>query len=141
MYLSGLNSIFLDGTTGQKSICQCRRHKRCELDPWVRKIPQRRKWQPTLVFLPGESHGQRSLVGYSPRSRKESDTAERLSTYMHAPRSDTGAPHSQMCRSLLTVLLELQPLAWLCYCLLWDWVQGTSSLSSHVPEEGREPQL
>ena len=36
-------------------------------DPWVRKIPWRRKCQPTPVFLPGESHGQRSLVGYSPR--------------------------------------------------------------------------
>ena len=35
-------------------------------DPWVGKIPWRRKWQPTPVFLPGESHGQRSLVGYSP---------------------------------------------------------------------------
>ena len=46
--------------------------------------PQRRKWQPTLVSLPGESHGQRSLVGYSPRSRKESDTAERLSTEWNA---------------------------------------------------------
>ena len=39
---------------------------------------RRRKWQPTPVFLPGESHGQRSLVGYSPRGRKESDTTERL---------------------------------------------------------------
>ena len=38
----------------------------------------RRKWQPTPVFLPGESHGWRSLVGYSPRGRKESDTTERL---------------------------------------------------------------
>ena len=38
----------------------------------------RRKWQPTPVFLPGESHGQRSLAGYSPRSRKQSDTTERL---------------------------------------------------------------
>ena len=35
------------------------------LDPWVGKIPWRRKWQPTPVFLPGESYGQRSLVGYS----------------------------------------------------------------------------
>ena len=40
--------------------------------------PQRRKWQPTLVFLPGESYGQRSLVGYSPWGRKESGTTERL---------------------------------------------------------------
>ena len=36
-----------------------------EFDPWVRKMPWRREWQPTPVFLPGESHGQRSLVGYS----------------------------------------------------------------------------
>ena len=41
-------------------------------------IPWRRKWQPTPVFLPGESHGQRSLVGYSPWGRKESETTERL---------------------------------------------------------------
>ena len=40
---------------------------------WVRKIPWRRKWQPTPVFLPGEFHGQRNLVGYSPRGREESD--------------------------------------------------------------------
>ena len=38
--------------------------------PWVRKIPWRKKWLPTPVFLPGESHGQRSLVGYSPRGHK-----------------------------------------------------------------------
>ena len=50
------------------------RDKRCGFDPWVWKIPQRRKWQPTPVLLPGESHGQRSLVGYSPWGRKESDT-------------------------------------------------------------------
>ena len=43
-------------------------------DPWVRKIPWRKEWQPTPVFLPGESHGQMSLVGYSPLGRKESDT-------------------------------------------------------------------
>ena len=36
------------------------------MDAWVKKIPWRRKWQPTPVFLPGESHGQRNLVGYSP---------------------------------------------------------------------------
>ena len=39
---------------------------RCGFDPWVRKIPWRRVGQPTLVFLPGESHGQRRLAGYSP---------------------------------------------------------------------------
>ena len=45
--------------------CQCRRHKRCGFSPWVGKIPWSRAWQHTPVFLPGESHGQRSLVGYS----------------------------------------------------------------------------
>src|SRR5574340_1109912 len=45
-------------------------------DPWVRKIPWRRKWHPTPVFLLGKSHEQRSLVGYSPRGCKESDTTE-----------------------------------------------------------------
>ena len=49
-------------------------------DPWVGKIPWRRKWPPTPVFLPGESHGQRSLADYSPWGHKESDTTEQLST-------------------------------------------------------------
>ena len=49
--------------SGKESTCQC---KRCRFDPWVRKIPWRRKWQPSPVFLPGKSHGQRNLVGYSP---------------------------------------------------------------------------
>ena len=49
-------------------------------NPWVGKIPWRRKWEPTPVFLPGEFHGQRSLVGYSPWGCKESDTTERLNT-------------------------------------------------------------
>ena len=52
------------GTRGKEPACQCRRHKRHGFDPWIGKIPWRRVWQPTLVFLPGESHGQRSLVGY-----------------------------------------------------------------------------
>ena len=43
---------------------------------WLRKIPWRRAWQPTPVFLPGEPHGQWSLVGYSLWGRKESDTTE-----------------------------------------------------------------
>ena len=47
-------------------------------NPWVGKIPWRRKWQPAPVFLPGESHGQRSLAGYSPWGHKELDMAEQL---------------------------------------------------------------
>jgi len=49
-------------------------------DPWIGKIPWRRKWQITPVFLPGEFPRKRSLAGYSPWGRKESDTTERLST-------------------------------------------------------------
>ena len=63
--------------SGNESVCQCRRCKRCRFDPWVRKIPWRREWQPTLVFLPGKFHGQRSLVGCSLWGGKESDTTER----------------------------------------------------------------
>ena len=51
-------------------------------DPWVGKIPWKREWQPTSVFLPGKSLGQRSLVGYSPWGPKESDTTDQLSTHM-----------------------------------------------------------
>ena len=51
------------GASGKESTCQCRRGKRCGFDPWIRKIPWRRAWQPTPVSLLGASHGQRSLVG------------------------------------------------------------------------------
>ena len=51
-------------------------------DLWVQKIPWRRKWHPTPAFMPGKSHGQRSLVDYSPWGLKESDTTEQL-TYTH----------------------------------------------------------
>ena len=54
------------GASGKEPSCQCRRCKRPEFNPWVRKIPWRRAWQPTPVFLPGESYGQRSLAGCSP---------------------------------------------------------------------------
>ena len=68
--------------SGKDSVCQCRRHKRLGFHPWVGKIPWRRAWQPIPGFLPGESHGQKSLRGYSPWDHKESDTTEWLS--MHA---------------------------------------------------------
>ena len=50
----------------QVNICQCREYKRCGFDPWVGKIPWRRKWQHTPEFLPGEFHRQRRLAGYRP---------------------------------------------------------------------------
>ena len=55
---------------------KCLQRGRHEFDPWVGKIPWMRAWQPTPVFLPGESHGQRSLIGYSPKGRQDSNTTE-----------------------------------------------------------------
>ena len=60
----------IDGLSGEESICQ---RGRPGFSPWVRKISWRRKWQPTPVFLPGKSHGQRGLAGCSPCGHKESD--------------------------------------------------------------------
>ena len=55
--------------------CQCRRYKRGGFYPWAGEIPWMRPWQLTPVLLPGESHGQRSLMGYNPWGHKESDKA------------------------------------------------------------------
>ena len=65
----------------KKSTGQCWSCRRYGFDPWVRKIPCRRKWQPIPEFLPGKLHEQRSLVGYSPRGHKELDTTEQLSNW------------------------------------------------------------
>ena len=54
------------GSSGKESTSQCRSHQRCGFDPWVGKMPWRRKQQATPVFLPGKACGQRSLVVYSP---------------------------------------------------------------------------
>jgi len=57
---------FPGGASGKESACQCRRCKTRRLDPWVGKIPWRRKQQPTPGFLPGKFHGERNLAGYNP---------------------------------------------------------------------------
>ena len=57
---------FPAGASGKEPTWQCRRPKKHGFDPWVRKIPWRRKWQHTPVFSPGKSQGPKSLVGYSP---------------------------------------------------------------------------
>ena len=69
--------------SGQESACQCRRSKRHGFHPWVVKIPWRRKWQPTPVFLPGKLYEQRSLTVYSPWSHKESDITEPVHANTH----------------------------------------------------------
>ena len=64
MILVKVERGFPDGASGNEPACQCRRQKRHGFNPWVAKIPWRRAWKPTPVFLPGESQAQRSLVGY-----------------------------------------------------------------------------
>ena len=71
--------------SGEESTCQCKRCRRCGFDPWVRKIPWRRKQQPTPVFLLGESHGQRSLAGCSPWGHRELDMTKNTQTHMFPP--------------------------------------------------------
>ena len=65
------------GLSGKEFACQ---HGRQGFDPWVGKIPRRRKWKRAPIFLPEKFHGQRTLVGYGPRGHKESDRTEWLST-------------------------------------------------------------
>ena len=67
---------FPSSTSGQELACQCKRHKKCRFYPWVGKSPWKRARQLTPVFLPGEAHKQRSLVGYSPQGHEESDMTE-----------------------------------------------------------------
>ena len=57
--------------------------RRRRFDPWVRKIPWKRKWQPTPVFLPGKFYGQRSLAGYGPWGHRESDMTEWLGPHTY----------------------------------------------------------
>ena len=66
--------------SGKELASQCRRSG---FDPWVGKIPWRKKWQPTPEFLPGEFHGQRSLVGCSPWDPTELDMSEQLTFSMY----------------------------------------------------------
>ena len=75
--------------------------KKHRFDPWVPKIPWRRKWQPTPVFLPGESHRRRSLEGYSSQGCKELDTTEVTEYSTH----------------LLATLIKL----WFCILLMAVW--------------------
>ena len=63
----------LGGSVSKEFCLQCRRHR---FDLWVGKIPWRKAWQPIPVFFPGESHGQRNLMGYSPWGHRELATIE-----------------------------------------------------------------
>ena len=88
-----------------ESTCQCCRPR---FNPWVQKIPWRRKWQPTPVFLPGKSHGQRSLAGYSPWDHKESEGTQL--NCLSTPTGTivyTGSHFPQLCALSLFIPLSL----------------------------------
>ena len=88
----------LSSTLEATLVAQTVKHLLAIWETWVRKILWGRKWQPTPVPLPGKPHGRRSLVGYSPRGRKESDTTEQLHfplsfPNVKSPGSFMGTPH------------------------------------------------
>ena len=117
------NLDFPGGSDGTESACGRFSCGRPEFNPWVGKILWRREWHPTPVFLPGESHGQRSLVGYSPWGRKESDTTEQLSL----------------------LLVHIRPLLCLCWLNEWwfisspylSWNSALQPLACLFPVEGQ----
>ena len=78
----GLRKLFPGGSNSKESACDAGDHGS---DPWVGKIPWRREWLPTPLFLPEEFYGQRSLVGYSPWGHKEWDMMERLTHFTFFP--------------------------------------------------------
>ena len=78
LFLQMQNSTCLIGLLCSFKLSVCLQCGRPGFDSWVGKIPWRRKWHPTSALLPGKSHGWRSLIGYSPWGRKESDKTERL---------------------------------------------------------------
>ena len=93
--------LFTGDTYFQRSTCQCRRWRRLRFDPWVGKILWRRKRQPTPVFLPGKSHGQSSLVGYSSGGgHKESDTTEYILLVKYIYAAAAAAKSLQSCPTL-----------------------------------------
>ena len=91
-------------------------HRRCEFDPWVRKIPRRRKWPPTPVFLLGEFHGQRSLMGYSPwgLKRVRHDWMTNTHAYTHTHTHTHTYSFSDFSCRILSVVLYVDP-CWLFY--------------------------
>ena len=104
---------FPGGTHGQETAFQCWRHKRCYFDPWIGKIPWRRAWQPTPVFLPGESHGQRSLVGCSPQGHTGLDMTE---VTQHAAPYIPSGPITAVWWNHLPPGIHIVPM--LCYAML-----------------------
>ena len=97
-------SGFPNGSVGKESDYNAG-DRRCRFDSWVRKIPWGKKWQPSPVFLPEKSHGQRSLASYSQWGHKESDRAEQLSMSTICMIRLTGVSGMLICKDWLCWLL------------------------------------
>ena len=97
-------SGFPIGASGKETACQFKRYKRHGLDPLVGEITWRRKCQPTPIFLPGESHGQRSLTGYKLQGRKSRTQLSDWTTNINV----------QFKEVLLWNRLPVMPWCWMC---------------------------
>ena len=109
------SKVGVPGASGKEPASQCRRRKRHRFDHCVGKIPWRRAWQPTPVLLPGESHGQRSLEGYGPQGRKESDmpeATEHACTHVWHWRPFTTSPSITFLAQLLQALPQTLHATW-----------------------------
>ena len=98
----------------KESACQWRRWG---FNPWVRKIPWRRKWQPSPVFLPGKSHGQRSLAGYNPWCCKESDWVH-IHTHTHRDKH-TNVDYGKF-KLIYSLVALVQNVYGKCYLKQWN---------------------
>ena len=120
--------------SSKESACQCRRHA---LDPWIREIPWRRKWQPTPLFVHGEFHGQKGLVGYSPQGHKRAGqnlAAEQQQEVKSLKSRFLPGWRGGRCSRRVSILWLLQLPGWpviLSYCTLtWDTL--SSSICDHL---------
>ena len=133
---------FRGGASGNEPACQSRRHR---FNPCIGKIPWRRKGQPTPVFLPRKSQGQRSLMGYNPQGLKESDATEATKhTHLKAqmdgrrnPESEGYAPASYSLRRFLKIATECCCCVPLARMLSYASFEGVwkGVLGSHEPRE------
>ena len=106
--------------SGKESACQCRSYRRLRLDPWVGKIPWRKKWPSTWVFLPGKSHWQRSVEGYSQPMGS------------HIVRHDWPTEQQYLVNNFLQdcLISQVEGKTWLCMNLWFRYFSYCSAFSS-----------
>ena len=121
-----MKSGFPGSSVGKESACSTGDTGRHEFDSQIGKIPWRRAWKPTLVFLPGESHGQRIPVGYSPQGRKELKMAE-VTGHAHSELGELSEPSSSTGTGVSWRLILF--LHWQLHCVFPFVSQSLPSLS------------